>query len=99
MLAGLPRFDTVTGQGPTRMTYEAAVWLTRILPIVCLAGVFTFVYVVAKRRPPTSYPPGAGIRFLDRAGNEVTGPRRVVLTSLTVLVLLLLLVAAVLPWL
>jgi hypothetical protein len=81
------------------MTYEAAEWLGRILPIVCLVGVGIFVYVAAKRRAPTSYPPGRGIRFFDREGNEVTGRRRIVLTSLMVFVLICLLFATVLPWL
>lgn len=81
------------------MTSQAAEWLTRILPIVCLVGVGIFGYVAAKRRTPTTYPPGRGIRFFDREGNEVTGRKRIVLTSLTVLVLISLLLAAILPWL
>lgn len=81
------------------MTYEIAEWLTRILPIVCLTGIGIFVHVAAKRRGPTTYPPGRGIRFFDREGNEVTGRKRIVLTSLTVLVLISFLFAAILPWL
>jgi hypothetical protein len=80
------------------MTYEAAVWINRILPILCLVGVGIFVYLAAKRRVPTSYPPGRGLRFFDRGRNEVTGRRRIVLTSLVVLVLIGLLFATVLPW-
>ena len=80
------------------MTYEVAVWVGRISPLLCLVGICTFVYLVAKRRTPTSYPPGSGIRFFDRDGNEVTGRRRIVMTSLMVVVLIALLVAAVLPW-
>ncbi len=81
------------------MTYEVAVWVGRIIPLLCLVGICTFVYLAAKRRAPTSYPPGSGIRFFDRDGNEVTGRRRIVMTSLMVVVLIALLVAAVLPWL
>jgi hypothetical protein len=81
------------------MTYEAAEWVARILPIVCLVGVGLFVYVAAKRRAPITYPPGRGIRFFDREGNEITGRKRIVLTSLAVLVLISLLLAVILPWL
>lgn len=80
------------------MTYEAAVWIGRILPIVCLVGACIFAYAAAKRRAPTSYPPGRGIRFFDREGSEVTGRRRIVLTSLMVLAFIGLLFATVLPW-
>jgi hypothetical protein len=81
------------------MTYEAAEWLGRIIPIVCLVGVGIVVYAAAKRRAPTSYPPGRGIRFFDREGNEITGRKRIVVTSLMVFVLIGLLFATVLPWL
>lgn len=81
------------------MTYEIGEWLARILPIVCLMGIGIYVYVAAKRRAPTTYPPGRGMRFFDREGNEVTGRKRIVLTCLTVLVLISFLFAVILPWL
>lgn len=80
------------------MTYEAAVWIGRILPMVCLVGAGIVVYAASKRRVPTSYPPGRGIRFFDREGNEVTGRKRIVLTSLMVFAFIGLLLATVLPW-
>lgn len=80
------------------MTYEAAVWVGRIIPIACLVGVGVVVFLAAKRRAPTSYPPGRGIRFFDREGNEITGRRRIVFTSLLVFLLICLLSATVLPW-
>jgi hypothetical protein len=81
------------------MSSETAAWISRILPALCLVGVGTFAYIRAKRGVPTSYPPGKGLRFFDQKANEVVGRKRIVLRSLTVLVLICLLAAAVLPWL
>lgn len=84
------------------MSREAALWLARFMPIITVVVVGVAIYVMSKRHKPASYRPGRGLRLLDKDGNEIKGPLRIVTAVVLVIMLIAALDAVILaftgPW-
>lgn len=84
------------------MSREAALWLARFMPIITVVVVGMVIYVLNKRHKPVSYRPGRGWPLLDKDGNEIKGPLRIVMAVVLVIMLIAALDVVILaftaPW-
>lgn len=81
------------------MSHDSAVLITRIIAVIPAAVLAVFVYaLVSSRRAANGS--AARIVFLDKGGNKVqlSGRKRAVLVVLTVVLLVSLFVATLLPF-
>lgn len=81
------------------MTHDSAVLITRIIAVIPAAVLAVFVYALV-RSGRAADGSSARIAFLDKEGNRVqlSGPKKTFLIVLTVVVLVSLFAAAILPF-
>lgn len=90
---------SITERGHILMTHDSAVLITRIIAVIPAAVLAVFVYALV-RSGRAADGSSARIAFLDKEGNRVqlSGPKKTFLIVLTVVVLVSLFAAALLPF-
>ncbi|MBT8163847.1 MULTISPECIES: hypothetical protein [Arthrobacter] len=80
------------------MAQETLRWIARFIPLFLVVIGGLLLFVLAKRRKPTSIPPGRWFRLLDKDGNEIKGPIRTVTAIFLVVGSIVVLASVILPF-